>query len=106
MAIVKILTLKGCPRCKALKNKLDYIKNSFKFVDCDDFPEICDYAEQLSGSDQYPMAIVLDIQDKITDVVYFTDDYNQIGKRHKLLDGVSGFTVYSIDQMADYVTKL
>ena len=105
MAKVEILVLKGCPRCKALKNKLDYIKNSFKFVDCDDFPEICDYAEQLSGSDQYPIAIVLDIQDKITDVVYFTDDYNQIGKRHKLLDGVSGFTVYSVDQLAEYIIK-
>lgn len=105
MAIVKILVLKGCPRCKALKNKLDYINNSFKFIDCDDFPEICDYAEQLSGCEQYPMAVIMDSQDKVTEVVYFTNDYNQVGKRHKLLDGVSGFAVYSTDQLAEYIIK-
>lgn len=106
MAIVKILVLKGCPRCKALKNKLEYFKNSFKFIDCEDFPEICDDVEQLSGVDQYPIAVVLDIQDKITEVIYFTEDYNQIGKRHKLLDGVSGYAVYSTDQLAEYIIKL
>ena len=105
MAIVKILVLKGCPRCKALKNKLEYVKNSFKFIDCDDFPDICNYAEELSGTNQYPIAVMLDIQDKVIEVVYFADDYNQVGKRHKLLDGVSGYAVYSTDQLAEYIIK-
>lgn len=105
MAKVEILVLKGCPRCKALKNKLEYFKNSFKFIDCDEFPEICNYAEELSGTNQYPIAIMLDIQDKITEVIYFADDYGQVGKKHKLLDGVSGYTVYSTDQLAEYIIK-
>jgi glutaredoxin len=105
MAKVKLLVLDGCSRCKALRNKLDYLKTSFNYINCDDDPEMCDYVEQLSGVNTYPMAVILDINDQVKEIVYFAEDYNMVGKKHKLVDGVSAYGVYSIDQLVEYVIK-
>lgn len=106
MAKVKLLVLDGCSRCKALKNKLDYLKTSFTYINCDDDPEICDHVEELSGVNMYPMAIVFDVNDQVQEIVYFAEDYNMIGKKHKLADGVTAYCVYSIDQLVEYIIKL
>ena len=106
MAKVVFLVLEGCNKCQALKNKLNYFNTSFKFYDCDGVSDLCDEAENLTGVEMYPMAIVMDINDKIREIIYFTDDFDKVGKKIELVEGVTGFPVYSIDQMADYVTKL
>jgi len=54
----------------------------------------------------YPMGIVLDINNNISEIVYFGDDYDKVGKKRILTEGVTGFPVYSIDQMVDYIIKL
>jgi hypothetical protein len=52
------------------------------------------------------MAIVLDINNNINEILYFADDYDQVGKKKQLTEDIKGFPVYSIDQMVDYIIKL
>lgn len=106
MAKLLFLVLEGCGKCQALKNKLGYLNNSFKFYPCDGDNELCDQAEILTGVQSYPMTLVLDINNNIEQIVYFADDYNKVGNKIKLTEGVTGIPVYSVDQMVDYVTKL
>ena len=106
MSKVKFLVLEGCSKCKALKNKLNYFGNSFKYYPCDGADDFCDKIESLTGVETYPMMVVFDINNNIKEVLYFTEDYNKVGKKIQLAEGVTGFPVYSIDQMVDYITKL
>ena len=106
MAKLIFLVLDGCSKCQSLKNKLGYFNNSFKFYSCDGENPLCDDAETLTGVDSYPMTLVLDINNNIEQIVYFTDEYDKVGKKIELTKGVKGYPVYSVDQMVDYVTKL
>lgn len=106
MAKLLFLVLDGCSKCQALKNKLGYLNNSFKFHSCDGESDLCDHAETLAGVETYPMTLVLDINNNVEQIVYFTEDYDKVGKKIELTEGVTGFPVYSIDQMVDYITKL
>ena len=107
MAVKKVmfLVLEGCFRCKALKNKLDFFHNSFKLYPCDGQDDLCDQAESLAGVNTYPMAILLDTNNNIKEVVYFTEDYNKIGKKEELIDGVTRTGVHSVDQLVEYIIK-
>ncbi len=51
------------------------------------------------------MAILLDTNNKIKEVVYFAEDYNKIGKKEELVDGVIGIGVHSVDQLVEYIIK-
>jgi glutaredoxin len=106
MPKVKLLVLPDCTRCKALKSKLEFFNTKFEYVSCDDHPEICDQVEELTGHDSYPMAIVLDINNKITQIVHFTENYDAVSKTTNLVDGATSFTVYSVDQLVEYIIKL
>jgi len=106
MPKVMFLVLDDCSRCKALKNNIGFLNSSFKFYSCNGENELCDEAERLVNINSYPMAIVLDINNNIKEVVYFTDDYNKIGKKQEVISGVFGIGVHSIDQMIDYIIKL
>ena len=99
------LVLEGCSRCKALKNKLDYFHNSFKFYSCDGQDDLCDQAENLAGVETYPMAILLDTNNSIKEIVYFTDDYTKVGKKEQVTEGVTKIGVYSVDQLVEYIIK-
>lgn len=99
------LVLEGCSRCKALKNKLDYFHNSFKFYSCDGQDDLCDQAENLAGVETYPMAILLDTNNSIKEIVYFTDDYNKVGKKEQVTEGVTKIGIYSVDQLVEYIIK-
>ena len=99
------LVLEGCSRCKALKNKLDYFHNSFKFYSCDGQDDLCDQAENLAGVETYPMAILLDTNNSIKEIVYFTEDYNKVGKKEQVTEGVTKIGVYSVDQLVEYIIK-
>jgi hypothetical protein len=105
MKKVMFLVLEGCSRCKALKNKLDYFHNSFKFYSCDGQDDLCDQAENLAGVETYPMAILLDTNNSIKEIVYFTDDYNKVGKKEQITEGVTKIGVYSVDQLVEYIIK-
>lgn len=99
------LVLEGCSRCKALKNKLDFLQNSFRFYSCDGDDDLCDQAENLSGVDTYPMAVLLDPDNTIKEIVYFTEDYDKVGKKEEVVDGVTKIGVYSVDQLVEYIIK-
>ena len=106
MAKVTILVLEGCTRCGALKNKLAILNNSFKYIPCDGDSEFCDEVETLSGVDRYPIVVVTDIKDKISSILYITEDYNKIGIKENIVDGIVKIGVHSIDQLAEYIIKL
>lgn len=99
------LVLEGCSRCKALKNKLDFLQNSFRFYSCDGDDDLCDQAENLSGVDTYPMAVLLDTDNTIKEIVYFTEDYDKVGKKEEVVEGVTKIGVYSVDQLVEYIIK-
>ena len=105
MKKVMFLVLEGCFRCKALKNKLDYLQNSFRFYSCDGDDTLCDQAESLSGVNTYPMAVLLDINNDIKEIVYFTEDYTKVGKKEVVVDGVTKVGVHSVDQLVEYIIK-
>lgn len=99
------LVLEGCSRCKALKNKLDFLQNSFRFYSCDGDDDLCDQAENLSGVDTYPMAVLLDTDNTIKEIVYFTEDYDKVGKKEEVVEGITKIGVYSVDQLVEYIIK-
>jgi len=106
MKKVIILILKDCSKCKALKNKLDFFNNSFKYYPCDENDDLCDQVESLAGVSTYPMVILLNINDEIKEIIYFTEDYDKIEKKEQIVDGIIKIGVYSIDQLINYIIKL
>lgn len=105
MAVKKVtfFVLENCSRCKALKNKLDFLHNSFKYYSCDGDSDLCDQAESLAGVSTYPIAILLDPNDQMKEIVYFTEDYEKIGKKEQVVDGIVKIGVYSVDQLVEYI---
>ena len=103
--MIRLFVLEGCTKCKKLKEALDEKGIEYNKVECDDDSTICDDLEDLTGIFQYPMLAHVDDLGSITNVLYITDKYNQVGKLTELAIGVTGLGFYSIDQLISYIIK-
>ena len=95
--MIKIYVLEGCDKCKKLKANLDSLKLEYKEIPCEQYPNMCDNIEDVTGVDSYPM---VDLDGKI---LYIAEKYSNIGKVKSITENISTMGMYSIDNIIDAI---
>jgi glutaredoxin len=95
--MIKIYILEGCDKCKKLKATLDSLKIKYDAIPCEEYPNMCDNIEDITGVDSYPM---VDLDGKI---LYIAEKYSDIGKIETITENISAMGMYSIDNIIDAI---
>ena len=95
--MIKIYLLEGCDKCKKIKATLDYLKLEYEEISCEQYPNMCDNIEDITGVDSYPM---VDLDGKI---LYIAEKYSNIGKVKSITENISTMGMYSIDNIIDAI---
>ena len=95
--MIKIYLLEGCDKCKKIKATLDYLKLEYEEIHCEQYPNMCDNIEDITGVDSYPM---VDLDGKI---LYIAEKYSNIGKVKSITENISTMGMYSIDNIIDAI---
>jgi glutaredoxin len=96
---LEVYVLEGCDKCKKLKSTLDSLKIEYDAVSCEDYPNMCDNIENVTGVDMYPMV------NKEGKIFYIAEKYNDIGKIKIISENISTMGMYSIDNIIDAIQK-
>ena len=99
MTKVQIYILEGCDKCKKLKDTLDSLKIEYEATPCEQYPNMCDNIEDITGVDSYPMA---NLDGKI---LYIAEKYSDINKIKLISENISTMGMYSIDNIIDAIKK-
>ena len=94
---LQIYILDGCDKCKKLKTTLDSLKIEYEAIPCEQYPNMCDNLEDITGTDSYPM---INLEGKI---FYIAENYKDIGKIKVVSDKISTMGMYSIDNIIDTI---
>ena len=89
--------MEGCDKCKKLKANLDSLKLEYEEISCEQYPNMCDNIEDVTGVDSYPM---VDLDGKI---LYIAEKYSNIGKVKSITGNISTMGMYSIDNIIDAI---
>jgi len=103
---IKLLLLEGCHKCEKLKQELNKNDIRYEYEVCKSDTEICDSVEDLIGCSNYPIVLKILNNNFIEEVIYITDNYDDIGKTLSLNNRIKGKPLYSIDQLIEYIIKL
>ena len=95
--MIKIYVLEGCDKCKKLKANLDSLKLEYEEIPCEQYSNMCDNIEDVTGVDSYPM---VDLDGKI---LYIAEKYSNIGKVKSITENISTMGMYSIDNIIDAI---
>lgn len=95
--MIKIYVLEGCDKCKKLKSNLDSLKLEYEEIPCEQYPNMCDNIEDITGVDSYPM---VNLYGKI---LYIAEKYSNIGKVKSITENISTMGMYSIDNIIDAI---
>lgn len=95
--MIKIYVLEGCDKCKKLKANLDSLNLEYEEIPCEQYPNMCDNIEDVTGVDSYPM---VDLDGKI---LYIAEKYSNIGKVKSITGNISTMGMYSIDNIIDAI---
>jgi len=96
---LQVYLLEGCDKCKKLKTILNCLKIEYEAVPCEDYPNICDNVENVTGVDMYPMV------NKGNKLFYIAEKYSDIGKIKIISDKITTVGMYSIDNIIDAIQK-
>jgi glutaredoxin len=96
---LEVYVLEGCDKCKKLKSTLDNLKIEYDAISCEDYPNMCDNIENVTGVDMYPMV------NKEGKIFYIAEKYNDIGKIKIISENISTMGMYSIDNIIDAIQK-
>jgi glutaredoxin len=96
---LEVYHLEGCDKCKKLKSTLDLLKIEYDAIPCEDYPNMCDNIENVTGVDMYPMV------NKEGKIFYIAEKYNDIGKIKIISENISTMGMYSIDNIIDAIQK-
>jgi len=97
--MIKIYVLEGCDKCKKLKTTLDRLKIEYDAIPCEEYPNMCDNIENVTGVDMYP---IVDLGGKIH---YIAENYSDIGKTKIISENITTIGTYSIDNIIDAIQK-
>ena len=103
---IKLLVLEGCNKCEKLKHELNRNNIRYEYEVCKSDTEICDSIEDLIGCSNYPIVLKIINNNFIEEVIYITDNYDDVGITKSLNNKIKGKPMHSIDQLIDYVIKL
>jgi glutaredoxin len=96
---LEVYVLEGCDKCKKLKSTLDSLKIEYDAIPCEDYPNMCDNIENVTGVDMYPMV------NKAGKIFYIAEKYNDIGKIKIISENITTMGTYSIDNIIDAIQK-
>jgi glutaredoxin len=96
---LEVYLLEGCDKCKKLKSTLDSLKIEYDAILCEDYPNMCDNIENVTGVDMYPMV------NKEGKIFYIAEKYNDIGKIKIISENITTMGTYSIDNIIDAIQK-
>jgi glutaredoxin len=94
---LEVYILKGCDKCKKLKATLDSSKIDYDSIPCEEYPNMCDNIESITGVDSYP---IVNLYGKI---LYIAEKHSDIGKIKVLSENLSTKGMYSIDNIIDAI---
>jgi hypothetical protein len=103
---IKLLLLEGCYKCEKLKQELGKNYIYYDYEVCKSDTEICDSIEDLIGCSNYPIVLKMLNNNFIEEIIYITDNYEDIGKNISLNNRIKGKPLHSIDQLIEYIIKL
>jgi hypothetical protein len=103
---IKLLLLEGCNRCEKLKKELgkNYIHYDYEICKSDNV--VCDSIEDLIGCSNYPIVLKMKTKTIIDEIIFVTDNYDDIGKNLNYNNTIVGKAFHSIDNLIDYVIML
>lgn len=106
MSKIKLLLLEGCTRCDKMKKELgkNYIHYDYEICKSDNV--ICDSIEDHIGCSNYPIVLKMINKTAIEEILYVTDNYDDVGKNISFNNKVKGKAFYSIDKLIEYVINL
>jgi glutaredoxin len=96
---LEVYVLEGCDKCKKLKSTLDSLKIEYDAIPCEDYPNMCDNIENVTGVDMYPMV------NKEGKIFYIAEKYTDIGKIKIISENLTTTGMYSIDNIIDAIQK-
>ena len=95
--MIKIYVLEGCDKCKKLKSTLDRLKIEYEEIPCEQYPNMCDNIEDVTGVDSYPIANLNG------NILYIAENYSDINKIRIISENLSTMGMYSIDNIIDAI---
>ena len=95
--MIKIYVLEGCDKCKKLKSTLDRLKIEYEDIPCEQYPNMCDNIEEVTGVDSYPIANLNG------NILYIAENYSDINKIRIISENISTMGMYSIDNIIDAI---
>jgi glutaredoxin len=101
---IKMVGLSDCGKCKTLKTNLKQRDIDYEFSDCDKDPQNCDNLEALTGSTQYPMILIQDLEDNLLEIYYLTDNYHTMIAGSYNRNGIKLIPTHSTDSLLNYVS--
>ena len=103
MKKIKLLLLEGCQRCQKLKEELGKNYIHYEYEVCKSDSIICDSIEDLINCSNYPIVLKMINNTFIEEILYVTDNYDEVGKTLQLNNRVKGKPFYSIDKLIEYI---
>ena len=94
---LQIYILEGCDKCKKLNTTLDSLKIGYEEIPCEQYPNMCDNIEDVTGVDSYPIANLNG------NILYIADNYSDINKIRIISESLSTMGMYSIDNIIDAI---
>ena len=82
----------------------NYIHYDYEICKSDNV--ICDSIEDLIGCSNYPIVLKMINKTLIEEILYVTDNYDDVGKNINLNNKIKGKAFYSIDKLIEYVINL
>ena len=95
--MIKLYVLEGCDKCKKLKSTLDRLKIEYEEIPCEQYPNMCDNIEDVTGVDSYPIANLNG------NILYIAENYSDINKIRIISENLSTMGMYSIDNIIDAI---
>ena len=97
--------LTTCKMCKALREALDRSNIDHVFSDCDHDPENCDALESITGTNMYPMVLIMDLEYNLLEIAYLASNYEQLRESVATQNGIRLIANHSVDGLLRYTVN-
>lgn len=103
MRKIKLLLLEGCQRCQKLKEDLGKNYIHYEYEVCKSDTEICDSIESIINCSNYPIVLKMINDSLIEEIIFITDNFEEVGKSLQFNNRIKGKAFHSIDKLTEYI---
>lgn len=105
MSKIKLLLLESCSRCDKIKKELGNNYIHYDYEICKSNNVVCDSIEDVIGCSNYPIVLKMINKNLIEEILYITNNYDDVGKNINLNNKIKVKAFHSIDQLIKYIIK-